>query len=231
MIGIIAAEQIEMQAIKEKMQNIEEKKIYNLDFFKGKIQEKECVLVTCGVGKVNSARTVQILIDNYKIDYVINVGSSGGINPELNIGDIVIAKNLVQYDFDITGAGDYEKGEICGIGKYIESDKKLTNLCEQTIKEINIEDSNIKIGTIASADYFAVDSKKMEDVRREFNAECVEMEGASIAQVCFLDNVPFLVIRGISDVQNGNNKVDFHTYIEKASKKVAIILENLILKM
>lgn len=231
MIGIIAAEEVEMQAIKEKMQNIEEKKIYNLDFFKGKIQEKECVLVTCGVGKVNSARTVQILIDNYKIDYVINVGSSGGINPELNIGDIVIAKNLVQYDFDITGAGDYEKGEICGIGKYIESDKKLTNLCEQTIKEINIEDSNIKIGTIASADYFAVDSKKMEDVRREFNAECVEMEGASIAQVCFLDNVPFLVIRGISDVQNGNNKVDFHTYIEKASKKVAIILENLILKM
>lgn len=231
MIGIIAAEQIEMQAIKEKMQNIEEKKIYNLEFFKGKIQEKECVLVTCGVGKVNSARTVQILIDNYKIDYVINVGSSGGINPELNIGDIVIAKNLVQYDFDITGAGDYEKGEICGIGKYIESDKKLTNLCERTIKEINIEDSNIKIGTIASADYFAVDSKKMEEVRREFNAECVEMEGASIAQVCFLDNVPFLVIRGISDVQNGNNKVDFHTYIEKASKKVAIILENLILKI
>ena len=231
MIGIIAAEPVEMQAIKEKMKDVEKEKIYNLEFYKGKIQEKESVLVTCGVGKVNSARTTQILIDNYKVDYVINVGSSGGINSELNIGDIVIAKDLVQYDFDITGVGDYEKGEICGIGKYIETDKKLTNLCEKTIKEIKIEDSNIKIGTIASADYFAVDSKKMEWVRQEFNAECVEMEGAAIAQVCFLDNVPFIIIRGISDVQNGNNKIDFHTYIEKASKKVAIILENLIIKM
>ena len=230
-IGIIAAEPEEMLAIKEKMINIEQSKVYNLEFFKGEINSKECVLVTCGVGKVNAARTTQIIIDRYSVDCIINVGSAGGVNPELNIEDIVIGKKLVQYDFDITGVGNYEKGEICGIGKYINADEKLINLCQETVKEMKNKNFNIKIGTIASADYFAADPKKSQKTREEFNCECVEMEGAAVAQVCFLDDIPFLVIRGISDVPNGNNKIDFHTYLERASKRAAKILENLIEKM
>lgn len=107
-IGIIAAEDDEMLAIKELMIDVIEKDIYNLKFFSGKIHDKDCTLVKCGVGKVNSARTTQVLIDNYNVNYVINVGSAGGINPNLEIGDIVIADRLVQYDFDLTGVGDYE---------------------------------------------------------------------------------------------------------------------------
>lgn len=107
-IGIIAAEEEEMLAVKNFMEKISKKEIFNLNFFIGKINNKDCVIVRSGVGKVNAARTTQIMIDNFKIDYVINIGSAGGINPEIKIGDIVVAERLVQYDFDLTGIGDYE---------------------------------------------------------------------------------------------------------------------------
>lgn len=230
-IGIIAAENKEMSAIREKMSNIQEECIYDLKFIKGIIENKECVLVECGVGKVNAARTVQIMIDKYSVDYVINVGSAGATNEELNIEDIVIGEKLVQYDFDVSGAGNYEKGEICRVGKFFESDKRLVELCTQTINELKHEEFDIKLGIIASADLFCTDPKKAFEVKEEFGAECVEMEGAAVAQVCFLDKIPFLVIRGISDTPNGNNEVDFHTYLEIVSKRVAVILENLISKI
>lgn len=230
-IGIIAAENEEMLAIKNIMKNISEQKIYNLTFYIGNIHNKECVLVECGVGKVNAARTTQSLIDKFNVDYVINVGSAGSITPELNIQDIVIGKELIQYDFDITQIGDYEKGEICDVGKYFYSDEKLIKLCEQTIEDMKARDFNIKIGRIGSADIFFADPKRAIEVRKEFGMECLEMEGAAIGQVCFLDKVPFLVIRGISDTPNGNNKIDFHTYLKLASKRAAEILENLISKI
>ena len=199
MIGIIAAESKEMNEIKKLMKNIEEKDLFNLQFFTGKIEEEECVLVECGEGKVNAARTTQIMIDNFKIDKLVNVGSAGAINEDLNVKDVVIADKLVQYDFDISGLG-YEKGEICNIGKYIYCDKTLVEEWPEIAKM----------------------------VRKEFNAECVEMEGAAVAQVCYLDKIPFLVIRGISDTPNGNNKIDFRKYLEIASKQSAKILQNLI---
>lgn len=230
-IGIIAAEHEEMLAIKNIMENIKEEKIYNLIFYIGNIHNKECVLVECGVGKVNAARTTQSLIDKYEVDYVINVGSAGSITPELNVQDIVIGKELIQYDFDITQIGDYEKGEICDVGKYFYSDERLIKLCEETIEDMKDRDFNIKIGRIGSADIFFADPKRAVEVRKEFGMECLEMEGAAIGQVCFLDKVPFLVIRGISDTPNGNNKIDFHTYLKIASKRAAEILENLISKI
>lgn len=230
-IGIIAAENEEMLAVKNTMENIEECKIYNLVFYTGTIHNKECVLVECGVGKVNAGRTTQVLIDKFDVDYVINVGSAGSVTPELNVEDIVIGKELVQYDFDLTQIGDYEKGEICDIGKYFYSDEKLVKLCEQTIEEMKDRSFNIKIGRIGSADIFFANPERAKIVREEFGVECLEMEGAAIGQVCFLDKVPFLVIRGISDTPNGNNKIDFHTYLKIASKRAGEILENLISKI
>ena len=211
------------------MKNIEEKDLFNLQFFTGKIEEAECVLVECGEGKVNAARTTQIMIDNFKIDKLVNVGSAGAVNEELNVKDVVIADKLVQYDFDISGLG-YEKGEICNIGKYIYCDKMLVEECKEAIEKIEKQDDKYKviIGTIATADSFCDKPEIAKMVRKEFNAECVEMEGAAVAQVCFLDKIPFLVIRGISDTPNGNNKIDFRKYLEIASKQSAKILQNLI---
>lgn len=227
MIGIIAAESKEMNEIKKLMKNIEEKDLLNLQFFTGKIEEAECVLVECGEGKVNAARTTQIMIDNFKIDKLVNVGSAGAINEDLNVKDVVIADKLVQYDFDISGLG-YEKGEICNIGKYIYCDKTLVEECKKAIENIENESYKVVIGTIATADSFCDKPEIAKMVRKEFNAECVEMEGAAVAQVCYLDKIPFLVIRGISDTPNGNNKIDFRKYLEIASKQSAKILQNLI---
>ena len=222
-IGIIAAMQEEMNEIKKIMNNVQEKNIYELKFYEGTINNKNIVLVESGVGKVNAARTTQVLIDNYKIDAVINVGSAGSANQELQIGDIVIGKTLVQHDFDITAFG-HPKGYISNVGERINSDENLINSMEQTIENLQNKEFKIKIGTIASGDIFCTEPKMKEKIRDKFNADAIEMEGAAIAQVCKLDNMPILVIRSISDSPNGNNNITFEQYLETASKRCAEIL-------
>lgn len=223
MYGIIAAMQEEMQEIRKIMQNIEEVKKYELTFFKGNIKNENIVLVESGVGKVNTARVTQILIDNFKIKGIINVGSAGSCNDELEIGDIVIGKKIVQHDFDITAFG-HEKGFISNLGQFVESDELLINKMEETIKKIKNKDFGIKIGTIASGDIFCTEPKMKEKIKTKFNADCIEMEGAAISQVCKLDNIPFLIVRSISDKPNGKNEITFDKFLEKASKRCAYIL-------
>ena len=227
-IGIIVATDEELIEIKNVMDSYEEKDIYELTFVKGKINSKKVIVVKCGVGKVNAARTTQILIDNFKISKIINIGAAGGINPELKIQDIVIGEKIVQYDFDISSSGDYEKGEIQGIGKYIRSDYELINICKKVLEKRVDNSIKVVIGTIATADIFCSDPEIAKEVREEFGAECVEMEGAAIAQVCFLDKIPFLVIRGISDTPNGHNEMDYYTYCHIAAKHAAEFLQDLL---
>lgn len=227
-IGIIVATDEELIEIKNIMDTFEERDIYELTFVKGKINGKKVIVVKCGIGKVNAARTTQILIDNFKISKVINIGAAGGINPELKIQDIVIGEKIVQYDFDTTSAGDYEKGEIQGIGKFIRSDYELINICKKVLEKRVDNSINVVIGTIATADTFCSDPEIAKNVREEFGAECVEMEGAAIAQVCYLDRVPFLVIRGISDTPNGHNEMDYYTYCHIAAKHAAEFLQELL---
>ena len=222
--GIIAAMQKEMQEIKNLMNNIEEHKIYELIFIKGKINNVDVVLVEAGIGKVNAARTTQILIDNFEIDAIINVGSAGSANDELDIGDIVIGENLIQHDFDITAFG-HPKGHISNIGQFVKSNDILIERMKQTISEIEDEKFKIKIGIIASGDIFCTETKMKDKIRTKFNADAIEMEGAAIAQVCKLDNMPFVVIRSISDKPNGENNITFDEFLEKASIRCAQIIK------
>ena len=222
--GIIAAMQEEMQEIKKIMTEIKEKKVYELTFFDGKINNKNVILVESGVGKVNAARTTQVLIDNFMVEAVINVGSAGCANSELEIGDIVIGKTLVQHDFDITAFG-HPKGFISNVGENIESDSDLIRKMEQTISKLQDKEFKIKVGTIASGDIFCIEKTMKDKIRTKFNADAIEMEGSAIAQVCKLDNIPFIVIRSISDNPNGNNNITFEQFLEKASKRCAQIIE------
>ena len=226
-IGIIAAMEEEKNAIKNMMKDIKENKIYELIFTEGIINEKECVLVESGVGKVNSSRTTQIMIDKYDIEYVINTGSAGSATDELNIGDIVIGKKIVQHDFDITAFG-HKKGYISNVGEYIFSDEKLINKFEEVVGAIDSEEIKIKIGTIATGDIFCTEAKMKDKIKEKFGADAIEMEAASIAQVCYLDKIPFIIIRSISDTPNGKNEITFEQYLELASKKCAEILEKFI---
>ena len=222
-IAIIAALDEEVESIKKIMVDISVKEIYELQFITGKINEKEVVLVKSGVGKVNAARTTQVLIDNFDIEYVINVGTAGSLNDNIEIGDVVIAEKLVQHDFDVTAAG-HEKGYISGIGKYFYSDKSLIEKAKLTIEKMN-EKFNQYLGIIATGDVFVQEVYIKNTIKEEFNVDCVEMEGAAIAQVCTLDKVPFIVIRAISDKPNGNNSIDFETYLQTACERYAKFID------
>ena len=222
-IGIITAMEEEFEEIANIISEVKEKEISKLTFITGKINTKSVVLVKSGIGKVNAARVTQILIDNFKVEGIINVGSAGSCNDELEIGDIVIGKKLVQHDFDITAFG-HEKGFISNVGQYVESDEQLIVKIEKIIKRINDKDFNIKVGTIASGDIFCTESKMKEKIRNKFNADCIEMEGSAIAQVCKLDKIPFLVVRSISDKPNGQNEITFDKFLEKASRRCAYII-------
>lgn len=221
-IGIIAAMDEELDAIKSRFSNIKQTKIYNIDFYIGNNDKQKYVMCKSGVGKVNSARTAQILADTFDIEYIVNIGSAGALNDKLNIGDIVIGQNLVQHDFDITAFG-HEKGYISDTGKIFKSDMTLV---EKYKNYINDNNSNYKgiVGTIASGDIFCTSIDMKNKIKTKFDADCVEMEGAAIAQVCALNNIPFLGIRSISDTPNENNQVDFNEYLKLASERCADLL-------
>lgn len=225
-IGIIAAMPEEMEAIKSKMINTKEIDILNLKFWEGKIKNQKIILVKCGIGKVNAARTTQIMIDKFDIDYIINVGSAGTINDEVEYGDIVIGKYVLQHDFDITAFG-HEKGYISNIGVKLESNTKLIKRCEYVIKNMKVNEYKCIIGTIATGDIFCTSRKMKEKIRTKFNADCVEMEGAAIAQTAYLSNTPFIIIRSISDSPNEKNQIDFNQYLKMAADRCAIFIEDL----
>lgn len=226
-IGIIAAMEEEMQDIKNIMTDIEEIKHKNIVFYKGKLLNRDCIIVQSGVGKVNAARTTQLLIDKFDIKEVINVGSAGGIKRNINYGDIVIGKELVQHDFDITAFG-HDKGYITDLGKSFYSNESLINKAYEVMKKIANNQYNIYIGNIASGDKFFTDMSEAEKIVEEFNSDCVEMEGAAIAQVCYLEEIPFICIRSISDSPNGNNNIEFDKYLQMASKRCADFLEEFV---
>lgn len=221
MIGIICAEEKELIEIKKLMNNQKEKNIYEKTFYIGNMENKEIVLVKCNVGKVNSARVCQMLIDNFNIELIINVGTAGSVDKSLDIGDVVVASELVQYDFDVTPFGR-KLGEIENIGESIKVDNNLLSL---------FDGINVRKGIIASGDKFIVNNEEKNNIRNIFGALCIEMEGASIAQVCYLDKIPFLVIKSITDKLDGSSKVDFETFLEFSSKVVANILKEVLCKI
>ena len=205
----------------------EEEEIKGIKFYKGKYKNNLFTLIESGIGKVNSARATQLLIDKENVDYIFNVGVAGGISNNLKIGDIVIGKKLYQYDFDISAFG-HKKCYIPKVGEYTTCDEGLINKALELDKEI---DNNILLGNIASADKFMTDKEEGMKLNKELDALCVEMEGASIAQVAFLNNIPFLVIRSISDVPNGNNNIDFDEFLKEASNTIAEFMLKIIEKI
>ena len=215
-IGIIFAMKEELDETKKIFKEVIEHRIYDLTIYECKYNKVICFLVESGIGKVNAARSTQILIDNMNVDYVLNVGVAGSISKDINKCDIVIADKLVQHDFDLTSF-DYEKGLIPNIGRFIDSDKELIKIAK-TIKM----GTNVVVGTISSGDIFISDEKMGAKINKKFNALCVEMEGASVAHVCYLCNVPFLVIRAISDSPyEDNNNITFEEFLKISSDMVA----------
>ncbi len=227
-IGVIFAMKEELDEVLKQVDIKNEFNVFGLDFYSVVFKDTECILVECGVGKVNAARTAQIMIDVMKVDYIINVGVAGGVSNSLNVCDIVIGEKLVQHDFDIT-AFDHAKGYIPNVGVYLNSDEYLLRIAEKEKESFN--ETNFHKGVIASGDIFCTSEKMSKKINEKFNALCVDMEGASIAQVAYLSGVPFLVVRSISDIPNNNNKITYEEFLEESSKVVAKFLLSMIEKI
>ena len=223
-IGIIVAMQEELEEILKIMEETKKKEIYDITYIEGKVGENNIIITLSGIGKVNAARTTQILIDKLNVECIINVGSAGALNPILNIGDIVIGNKLIQHDFDIT-AFNHKKGYITGVGDYLECNEDLVKQFEKITNNIENKEYKTITGIIASGDIFCTEINMKNKIYSKFNAECVEMEGAAIAQVAYLCNIPFIVIRSISDSPNGNNAIVFDEFVKLASARCAKILK------
>ena len=225
-IGIIFALKEELEATKKLFENIVVHSIYELKIYECNNQNVICFLVESGMGKVNAARSTQVLIDSMKVDYILNVGVAGSVSKGINKCDIVVVDKLVQHDFDLRPLG-YEKGEIHNVGKYVECDKELVEIA----KTIKI-DTKINIGVISSGDIFITDEKMGAKINKNFEALCVEMEGAAIAQVCYLCKKPFLVIRAISDSPyEENNNITFEEFLKISSDMVSKFISQFIAKI
>ena len=219
-IGIIFAMQEELIELKKYLHINDEKKIYDLIFYEATLNNQNIILTESGIGKTNAARTTQILIDYYKPEAIFNIGVAGGIAKNLKVGDVIISTSLVQHDFDIT-AFNHPKGYIPNIGNNIPIDNNLLNTTKTILDTNNI---SYKEGLIASGDIFCTKESMATKINTQFNALCVEMEGASIAQTAYLSKTPCLVIRSISDCPDNNNKVTYEEFLETSSNKVAQIM-------
>jgi len=223
-IGIIFAMEEELQSLLKIVELKKSKKIYDITFYECTLKDKNLILAESGIGKVNAARCTQILIDKMNVDLVINMGVAGSVTKDVKVCDVVIGEKLVQHDFDIT-AFNHEKGYVPKVGVYVESDPSLVKLAEKI-------DKNAHKGVIASGDIFCTDKKMSNQIYEDFHALCVEMEGASIAQVCYLSKIPFLVIRSISDSPDGSdNKLTYDEFLQISSERAANFIKEMILKI
>lgn len=221
-IAVIGAMECEIVSIKQELTDLKELNYADLKIFTGKIKDNFVILSKSGVGKVNAALNTQYIIDTFKPNIIINVGVAGGIDSCLNVGDIVIGTYLVQHDFDACFFG-YAKGYMC---TGMEKDKPTKYYCDknlaekfQELLEKNIPVNKIHQGVIASGDQFISRRETKEEINKHFGALAVEMEGCAIAQVATRNKIPFIVIRAISDLADGN----FAQYQNEFEKKYSQI--------
>ena len=224
-IGIIGAMEEEIESIKPHIDIISTKNIVGLDFYMGKMGGNNVVLVRSGIGKVNASICSQVLIDLYAVDYIINVGVAGAINKDLKIGDTVIATDTMHHDMDTSYFGD-EIGIIPRMEEScFKSDEKLIKIAIQASNDV-IEGSNVVTGRIVSGDQFLCDVEKKNKIWQHFKAFCVDMESAAIGQTCYLNKIPFSIIRSISDNSEENN--EYENFFKDSAIKASNILKEII---
>lgn len=230
-IGIIGAMHEEIVELKELMVNIKERKIRNLTFFEGELCGKEVVLTESGIGKVNAALSTTLLINEYKTEKIIFTGVAGAVNPEVNVTDIVIGTDLVESDMDVTAGGNYKLGEIPRMkNSYFKPDSYLFDLAKSAAIKL-FGEKKVFLGRIISRDEFVASEEKVKKLNEIFSADCVEMEGAAVAHVCEVLNIPFVVIRSISDKADNEAGMTFDEFVKIAAKNSKLIVEEILNSM
>lgn len=215
-IGIIGAMDEEIEILKNEMVITETKDIANMVFYVGQFANKEIVLVRCGIGKVNAAICSQVLISQFNVTSIINTGVAGAIHDSLNVLDVVISTDVQQHDFDVTGFG-YPIGIIPRMEKSVfPADETLVKLAEAASNEV-LKDCKALTGRIVSGDIFVSSSELKDKIWNQFQGFCTEMEGAAIGQTCYVNEVPFVIIRAMSDKADGSAHENFSEFMNQAA--------------
>ena len=225
MLGIIGAMDEEVARLKEQMEDAQVQTWAGMEFYRGRINGKEAVVVRSGIGKVNAAVCAQILADRYEVSAIVNTGIAGSLDGKIDIGDIVLSTDALQHDMDATNFG-YPLGQIPRMEVLsFQADRRLLELARVCCKEVN-PDIHVYEGRVVSGDQFVSSQEKKEWLIRNFKGSCTEMEGAAIAQAAYLNGIPFLIIRAISDKADNSATMDYPAFEAQAiDHSVNLMLE------
>ena len=226
MIGIIGAMDEEVAQIVEVMTIEKEETKAQMTFKAGKLSGKDVVIVRSGIGKVNAAVCTQILVDDFNVDYVINTGIAGSLKAEIDIADVVISEAVLHHDMDATGFG-YAPGQIPRMDTLsFKADQRLIELAKESCKEA-VPDIKAHVGRVVSGDQFISDKDVKKKISDNFDGFCTEMEGAAIAQTAYLNNVPFVILRAISDKADDSATMDYPAFEKKAIRNSVLLIKEL----
>lgn len=224
-IGIIGAMSEEVQGIKKLMTDIEEEKIGTLTFYTGVMHDKDIVLLETGIGKVNAAIGATLMIEAFDVEEIIFTGVAGGVNEELDLGDVVISRDLIQHDFDTSAFGD-KLGMIPRMDNSIfKADDELIELAVNAGKKLK---GKVIVGRVLSGDQFIASPEKIAFLKKEFNGDCTEMEGAAVGHVCQVLDIPFVVIRTMSDKANSDAHTDYATFMRIAADNSVTLVNEML---
>ena len=205
----------EVAKLKEMMTEVEITKAASMEFYKGKLNGTEAVVVRAGVGKVNAACCTQALIDHFPVSCVINTGIAGSLQASIDIGDIVLATDALEHDMDAVSFG-YDLGQIPGMEVFsFIADEKLRKIAKEGCEKVN-PDISVHEGRVVTGDQFVSSKEKKSWLVDHFDGCCTEMEGAAIAHVAYLNQIPFLIVRAISDKADDSAHMDYPTFEAKA---------------
>ncbi|TLS39308.1 5'-methylthioadenosine/S-adenosylhomocysteine nucleosidase [Pseudalkalibacillus caeni] len=214
-IGVIGAMDEEVEILLDKLEGREDKAIAGCEFSTGTYDGQDVILLKSGIGKVNAAMSTTLLNQIYKPDYVINTGSAGGFHKDLQVGDTVISTEVRHHDVDATVFG-YEYGQVPQMPASFTPDPFLVKVAEKCAEEIS--EHKVVKGLIATGDSFMSDPERVDFVRSKFdNLYAAEMEAAAIAQVCQQFEIPFVIIRALSDIAGKESNVSFEQFLETAA--------------
>ena len=226
-IGIIGAMELEVAQLKSQMTIERVVTRASMEFFTGTLNSVDVVVVRSGIGKVNAALCVQILADVFQVTHVINTGVAGSLNADLDIGDILVSKDALHHDMDVTIFG-YQPGEVPQIGfREFKANEEMINAAVTSCKEVN-PDINVRTGRVVSGDQFISSKEVKNKLIDTFKGDCAEMEGASIAHGAYLNNLPFVIIRAISDKADDSAEMDYPTFEKEAAKHSAKLVAHMI---
>lgn len=225
-IGIIGAMEEEVAILKEKMSEITILEKAGMEFFKGILGGQPVVVVRSGIGKVNAGICTQILADVFQVNAVINTGIAGSLKAEINIGDIVLSTDTMQHDVDAREFG-YEIGQVPRMDtRTFPADDRLRETALQVCRKVNPE-IQVFQGRVASGDQFVADKETKEKIIANTQAYCTEMEGAAIGQAAYLNGIPYLVIRAISDKADDSAHMDYPAFEKEAIRHTVNLVENM----